>query len=379
MIYVKAGLPEFQKIHPLVAGNFWDRPACALGQSVYHTGMLIDEAVIHVAAGHGGAGIASFRREKYIPKGGPDGGDGGRGGDVIFVVGRETHALAEFASKKEFKAENGQSGQGKQKTGRGGKSLRVTVPPGTLIFEQTETGEQLLIDLTERQKTYVVAKGGKGGLGNIHFKSSTNQAPRECTPGAPGEARKLRLELRLIADVGIIGLPNAGKSTLLARVSAARPKIADYPFTTLEPNLGVVSGDGYRFVLADIPGLVAGAAKGKGLGIAFLKHILRTRILVHLIAADTADPLAAYTTVRKELKAYGQQIDELPEIVVISKVELFSDKEQRRLWQAFQKHDPIFLSAATGRGVNDLVYAIAQQLTKLDAASPEPEPSTELL
>ena len=341
--------------------------------------MLTDEAVIHVTAGKGGDGIASFRREKYIPRGGPDGGDGGRGGDVIFVVGRETHALAEFASKKEFRAENGQPGQGKQKTGRGGESLRITVPPGTLIYQQSADGEQLLVDLTDRSGKFVVAKGGKGGLGNIHFKSSTNQAPRECTPGAPGEEKKLRLELRLIADVGIIGLPNAGKSTLLARVSAARPKIADYPFTTLEPNLGVVSGDGYRFVLADIPGLIAGAAAGKGLGIAFLKHILRTRILVHLLAADSPDPVADYQTVRGELAAYGHGLAEIAEILVISKVELLTDKQQRRLWQGLSKHDPIFLSTVTGRGVNDLIHAIALRLTELDQAVPTPDLSTELI
>lgn len=338
--------------------------------------MLIDEAVIRIQAGKGGDGIASFRREKYIPKGGPDGGDGGRGGDVIFVVGRETHALAEFATKKVFTAKNGQPGQGKQKTGRGGESLRITVPPGTLIYERTEAGDLLLIDLTDKPGSFVAVRGGKGGLGNIHFKSSTNQAPRECTLGAPGEEKELRIELRMIADVGIIGLPNAGKSTLLARVSHARPKIADYPFTTLEPNLGVVDVDGFRFVLADIPGLIMGAAAGKGLGHAFLKHVLRNRLLVHLVTADAADPVADYTTVRRELEAYGHGLVELPELVVVSKVELLSDKQQRRLWQALQQHDPIFLSAVTGRGVNDLIYAIAKRLATLGPKSAQLDPST---
>lgn len=339
--------------------------------------MLIDDVVIRVEAGRGGDGIVSFRREKYVPRGGPDGGDGGKGGDVIFQVGRETHALAEFATKKHFRAENGQPGQGKQKTGRGGKRLVVTVPPGTLVYDHGINGDHLIADLVGPGREIVVARGGKGGLGNIRFKSSTNQAPREATPGEPGEAKALRLELRLIADVGIIGLPNAGKSTLLARVSAARPKIADYPFTTLEPNLGVASGDGYRFVLADIPGLIAGAAAGKGLGHAFLRHILRTRLLVHLIPSDAGDPVAAYQSVRHELDAYGHGLAELPELVIVSKVELLTDKQQRRLWQLLQAHDPIFLSAVTGRGVNDLLYAIAKRLTVVELpASGDSGPST---
>ncbi len=339
--------------------------------------MLVDEVVIRVEAGRGGDGIVSFRREKFIPKGGPDGGDGGRGGDVAFAVGRETHALAEFATKKHFRAENGQPGQGKQKTGRGGARLVVAVPPGTLVYEQTAEGDRLIADLVASRGETVVARGGKGGLGNTRFKSSTNQAPRTATPGEPGEAKTLRLELRLIADVGIIGLPNAGKSTLLARVSAARPKIADYPFTTLEPNLGVASGDGYRFVLADIPGLIEGAAAGKGLGHAFLRHILRTRLLVHLIPADVADPVAAYETVRHELDRYGHGLTELPELVVVSKVELLTNKQQQRLWHELRDHEPIFLSAVTGRGVNDLMHAIATRLSSTESpTSDDQAPST---
>ena len=323
--------------------------------------MLVDEAKIKVEAGRGGNGIASFRREKYISKGGPDGGDGGRGGDVIFRVDASTHGLSEFATKKTFEAKNGQPGMGKKKTGKSSDDMVIAVPPGTLVYADDET-ERLLADLRELDEEFIIAKGGKGGLGNVHFASSTNQTPREFTEGEPGEEKTLRLELRLIADVGIIGLPNAGKSTFLARVSAARPKIAEYAFTTLEPNLGVAEIDGYRFVMADIPGLIEGAAKGKGLGHEFLRHVLRTKLLVHLISADNEDALKAYETVHKELAEYGEGLEKMSELVVISKVELISDKEQRRLWQDFQKHNPIFLSSATGRGVNDLLYAIKEKL-----------------
>ena len=326
--------------------------------------MLVDEVIIRVKAGKGGDGSASFRREKYIPRGGPDGGDGGRGGDVIFRVVSLTHGLSEFASKKVFDARNGQPGIGKKKTGKSAEDLTLSVSPGTVVYERRGDEERVIADLREMGETFVAARGGIGGLGNVHFASATNQAPREFTPGKPGEEKELRLELRLIADVGIVGLPNAGKSTLLARVSAARPKIADYAFTTLEPNLGVADIEGYRFVLADIPGLIEGAAKGKGLGHAFLKHILRTRVLVHLVSALEPEPLVAYKTVREELLAYDPTLADRPEIVVISKVELISDKEQRKLWQAMQKHDPIFLSSVTGRGVNDLLYAIKQRLEK---------------
>ncbi len=324
--------------------------------------MLVDEVTIRVKAGKGGDGVASFRREKYIAKGGPDGGDGGRGGDVVFKVAESTHGLSEFATKKVFPAKNGQPGMGKKMYGKGADNLIVSVPPGTLVYEVNESGEAPLADLGTIDEEFVVARGGKGGLGNVHFASATNRTPREFTAGEPGEARTLRLELRLIADVGLIGLPNAGKSTLLARVSAARPKIADYPFTTLEPNLWVADVAGYRFVIADIPGLIEGAASGKGLGHEFLKHILRTKLLVHLIAANEPDPMAGYQTVREELLAYGEELKDMRELVVISKVELVSDKEQRHLWQLFQKHDPIFLSSATGRGVNDLLYAIKKRL-----------------
>jgi GTPase len=255
---------------------------------------------------------------------------------------------------------------GKKKTGKSAEDLVLSVSPGSVVYEREGDSERVIADLREMGETFVVARGGIGGLGNVHFASSTNQAPREFTHGKPGEAKELRLELRLIADVGIVGLPNAGKSTFLARVSAARPKIADYAFTTLEPNLGVADIDGYRFVLADIPGLIEGAAKGKGLGHAFLKHILRTRVLVHLVSALEPKPLEAYSTVRDELLAYDPTLADRPEIVVVSKVELISDKEQRKLWQTMQKHDPIFLSSVTGRGVNDLLYAI-KQLLEMDA------------
>lgn len=326
--------------------------------------MLIDEVTIRIEAGKGGDGIASFRREKYIAKGGPDGGDGGRGGDVVFKVDQATHGLAEFASRKVFAAKNGQPGMGKKKSGKGADTLVIGVPPGTVVHQEIDGVEAVIADLRELGEEFVVAKGGKGGIGNVHFASSTNQTPLEFTVGEPGEEKTLRLELRLIADVGLIGVPNAGKSTFLARVSAARPKIADYPFTTLEPNLGVADVDGYRFVLADIPGLIEGAAEGKGLGHEFLKHILRTKLIVHLISSIEPDPLQAYKTVRAELAAYDPELKAMPELVVISKMELISEKEQHTLGETFKKHNPIFISSATGQGVNDLLYAIKQHLEK---------------
>jgi len=326
--------------------------------------MLVDEVTIRVEAGKGGNGIASFRREKYIPKGGPDGGDGGRGGDVLFEVKQTTHGLSEFATRKVFAAKGGQPGMGKKKTGKSAEPLVVIVPPGTIIYDQLPDGtEQQFADLQNEGETHVVARGGKGGLGNIHFSSSTNQAPREFTPGAPGEARTLRLQLRLIADVGIIGLPNAGKSTFLARVSAARPKIANYPFTTLEPNLGVVDVDGDRFVMADIPGLIEGASQGKGLGHEFLKHVLRTKLLVHFIDASEPEPLKAYQTVRSELVSYGQGLEVMPELVVITKVELLDDKTKKEVEKLFKSQKPLFISSATGQGVNELLYAIVKHLS----------------
>ena len=265
--------------------------------------MFVDEVKISVEAGDGGGGCASFRREKYIPLGGPDGGDGGEGGNVILQTNPNLSTLIDMRYKQVYKAEKGQSGQSKQMTGRNGKDCVIEVPLGTIVKDLV-SGE-ILIDLKEINQCYIIAKGGKGGLGNQRFKSSANRAPRECQPGTPGEKKKLFLELKLLADVAIIGLPNAGKSTLISRISNARPKISDYPFSTLVPNLGVVKVDDYiSFVAADIPGMVEGAHRGRGLGIQFLKHTERTRLLVHLLdfsARNINDPLTDYFIIQNEL------------------------------------------------------------------------------
>lgn len=290
--------------------------------------MFIDQATIHVRAGNGGDGCVSFRREKYIPKGGPDGGDGGDGGSVIAVADPNVSTLLDFRHKHHFHARRGEDGRGKNMHGASADDLVLRLPPGTLIHD-ADTGE-LVFDLGEGQ-TLVLARGGKGGLGNDHFKSATNQTPRESTPGEEGEERSLRLDLKLIADVGLVGLPNAGKSTLLAAVTRATPKIAAYPFTTLSPQLGIAELDNARrLVLADIPGLIEGAAQGHGLGHDFLRHIERTRVLVHLIDAaplDGSDPVENYRTVRKELAEYSTVLVEKPEIIALSKIDLLGSAE----------------------------------------------------
>src|SRR5688500_15248712 len=269
--------------------------------------MFVDEAKIHVKAGDGGDGCVSFRREKYVPKGGPDGGDGGNGGDVVFVADPHKDTLMDFAGRHHWKAGRGQAGMGKKMYGKAGEDLVVAVPAGTLVFDVDH--DILLADLDVPGKRVVVARGGKGGRGNWHFKSSTNQAPRFAEPGTEGQERNLRLELKLIADVGLVGMPNAGKSTLLRAVSAARPKVADYPFTTLDPQLGIVELDSdRRIVVADIPGLIEGAKDGAGLGHAFLRHIERTKIIVHLLdmfPMDGSDPSENYRKIRRELEAFS--------------------------------------------------------------------------
>ncbi len=289
--------------------------------------MFIDEAVIHVKAGDGGDGCVSFRREKYIPKGGPDGGDGGDGGSVIFVADENKNTLLDFSGRHHWNATSGKPGMGKKMAGLSGDDKFIQVPPGTLIFDAEH--QILLADLDAAGKEVVVAKGGRGGRGNWHFRSSTNQAPRYAEPGVDGQERHLRLELKLIADVGLVGMPNAGKSTLLRAISAARPKVADYPFTTLEPQLGIVelAGD-RRMVVADIPGLIEGAHGGAGLGAAFLRHIERTKIIVHMLdmfPLNGSDPAENYRTIRRELEAFSPKLAEKREIIAANKMDLATD------------------------------------------------------
>jgi GTP-binding protein len=329
---------------------------------------FIDEAIITVQSGDGGKGCVSFRREKFIPRGGPDGGDGGKGGDIVFKTTSRKRTLYQFRFKRHFKAKNGSHGQGQQKTGKNGQDLVIELPPGTLITD-ADTG-QVITDLIKCDEAVVLARGGRGGQGNARFKTSTHRAPRFAQPGEPGETKTLRLELKLLADVGIIGLPNAGKSTLITAVSSARPKIGNYPFTTLFPSLGVVqTGWAEPFVVADIPGLIEGAHKGTGLGIRFLRHIERTRILIHLIdvsAMDTDNPLKAYDTVNKELAMYNQKLTEKPQIVVLNKMDLPDVREAAKKFQsALKEKQVLFISALTGKGIEDLKSKIIQLLDSL--------------
>ena len=318
--------------------------------------MFVDEAEIHVKAGDGGNGCVSFRREKFVPKGGPNGGDGGNGGDVYFETVEDKDTLLDFAGKHHWRAENGKPGEGSNKSGLAGRDLVIPVPPGTLIYD---TDLDLLIkDLNELGMKVLVCKGGKGGRGNKAFATSTNQAPREFEPGQPGQERNLRLELKLIADVGLVGMPNAGKSTLLSRSSAARPKIAPYPFTTLEPVLGIVELPGFRrFLMADIPGLIEGASQGAGLGHDFLKHIERTRILVHILdimPMDGSDPVANYHAIRGELAGHSEALAQKDEVVVANKIDLDPDGSRLKDLQDRLDREIIPISAATGQGIRDL-------------------------
>ncbi|HTW67103.1 MAG TPA: GTPase ObgE [Bryobacteraceae bacterium] len=330
--------------------------------------MFIDEVRIRVKAGDGGNGCLAFRREKYVPRGGPSGGDGGRGGDVVFVASEHHNTLLHFRFNPEHTAERGRHGEGSNRTGRDGASIDVPVPVGTLVYDD-ETGE-LLHDFTRAGDRFIVAHGGKGGRGNQHFATPTHQAPTEREPGHPGEDKRLQLKLKLLADVGLVGFPNAGKSTLISRISAARPKIADYPFTTLEPNLGVVSVGDETFVVADIPGLIEGAHLGHGLGVQFLRHIERTRLLVHLVdVSETTgrDPVEDFRVVMEELKNFSPDLVKKPMFLVASKVDVAQDPErmERLRSLAAERQLPFFeISSVTGQGIEGLKYDLAQFLAK---------------
>ena len=328
---------------------------------------FIDEATITIQSGDGGRGCMSFRREKFVPRGGPDGGDGGKGGDVVLVTTHRKRTLRQFRFKRQFKAANGGHGQGAQKTGRNGHDLILEIPPGTLITD-AEDGT-LIKDMALPDERYVLARGGRGGLGNTRFKSSTNRAPRYAQPGEPGTSLTVKLELKLLADVGIIGLPNAGKSTLVSAISAARPKTADYPFTTLNPHLGVVQTDwGEPFVVADIPGLIDGAHQGAGLGHRFLKHIERTRVLVHLIdtdGIDPAQPLAALETVNRELALFKASLGAKPQLVVLNKLDLPGAEEKAACFRkALPDTEVLSISAQNSEGLQQLKSKITQLLDR---------------
>jgi GTP-binding protein len=327
---------------------------------------FLDEAKIYIRSGDGGNGCVSFRREKFIEFGGPNGGDGGKGGDVVIEAVDGLNTLIDYRYQQHFKAKNGAAGMGKDRHGADGADVVLKVPAGTQVYE--EDGTTLLADLASVGQCAVLARGGNGGFGNAHFKSSTNRAPRRANPGQPGEERTIRLRLKLIADAGIIGLPNAGKSTFLAAVSAAKPKIADYPFTTLNPQLGVVEIDGREFVLADIPGLIEGAHEGAGLGDRFLGHIERCRVLLHLIDGTSEHAGEAYKLVRTELEAYGAGLSEKPEIVALNKADALTPqqiKQQMLQLKRTAKKTPLVVSAATGEGVMEVLRAL---LNVIDAA-----------
>jgi GTP-binding protein len=342
---------------------------------------FVDEATIKVQAGNGGRGMVSFRREKFIPFGGPDGGDGGDGGSIHVVASQGLNTLADFRYQRSFKAKNGEPGGSADCSGRGGEDLEIVVPVGTVVYD-IDT-EELLGDLTHDGMRLLVVRGGKGGLGNQHFKSSTNRAPRRATPGYPGEKRELRLELKLLADVGLLGLPNAGKSTLISAVSAARPRIADYPFTTLHPNLGVVYvGEHKSFVMADIPGLIEGAAEGAGLGIRFLKHLQRTRLLLHLVDIappdPEADPVKDARTIVAELKRFSPELAARERWLVLNKLDLMTeedaDKRCREIVRRLRFKGPVFrISGATRAGTKELCQAIMWRLDDIAAETPAAE------
>ena len=330
--------------------------------------MFIDEVRIRVKAGDGGNGCLAFRREKYVPRGGPSGGDGGRGGDITMVASTHYNTLLHFRFNPEHTAQRGRHGEGSNRSGREGESIELSVPVGTIVYD-ADSGE-LLHDFTQAGDRFLVAKGGRGGRGNQHFATSTHQAPTEHEPGHPGEAKYLRLELKLLADVGLVGFPNAGKSTLISRISAARPKIADYPFTTIEPNLGVVSLDDSTFVVADIPGLIEGAHLGHGLGVQFLRHIERTRVLIHMLDGSELtgrDPAEDFRVVMGELAGFSEDLPKKPMFVVASKVDVAQDPQRIESLRALAASEemPFFeISSVTGQGIEELKRAMAQEISK---------------
>ncbi|SAK73178.1 GTPase ObgE [Caballeronia fortuita] len=338
---------------------------------------FIDEARIEVIAGDGGDGSASMRREKFVPFGGPDGGDGGRGGSVYAVGDRNINTLIDYRFSKKHQARNGENGRGADCYGKGGDDITLRMPVGTIISDQ-ETGE-IIADLTEHNQQVLIAQGGAGGLGNLHFKSSTNRAPRQKTDGKPGERRMLKLELKVLADVGLLGMPNAGKSTFISSVSNARPKIADYPFTTLAPNLGVVRvGPSKSFVIADIPGLIEGAAEGAGLGHRFLRHLQRTGVLLHLVDMapfdENVDPVAEAKAIVNELRKYDESLYEKPRWLVLNKLDMVPENEREAriadFVERFEWDGPVYeISALTGQGCEALTYAIYDYISQHSDAS----------
>ncbi|CEK09715.1 Obg family GTPase CgtA [Legionella hackeliae] len=337
---------------------------------------FVDEALIKVEAGNGGHGCLSFRREKFVPRGGPDGGDGGDGGSVFLEASSELNTLVDFRYQRHYKADNGQPGMGGNCTGKKGEDLIIRVPVGTMVFD-VDTGE-LLGDINQAGERLLVAQGGFHGLGNTRYKSSTNRAPRQTTPGTPGEARHLRLELRVLADVGLLGLPNAGKSTLIRAVSSAKPKVADYPFTTLHPSLGVVGVSSHKsFVMADIPGLIEGAAEGAGLGHRFLKHLSRTCVLLHVIdiaPLDETNPVDSAKAIIKELGEYDPELLNKPRWLVLNKIDLIHDEaERKKAMQAIidglhWKEKVFCISAISGEGTQQLSYALMQLIDEMREA-----------
>ena len=338
---------------------------------------FIDESKIEVFAGNGGNGAASFRREKYIEKGGPDGGDGGRGGSVFAQADRNINTLVDYRFARSHRAKNGESGRGSDCYGKGADDVILRMPVGTVITD-INSGE-VIADLARDGEKTLLAQGGKGGLGNLHFKSSTNRAPRQCTPGEEGETRELQLELKVLADVGLLGMPNAGKSTFIRSVSAAKPKVADYPFTTLHPNLGVVRVSHEKsFVIADIPGLIEGAAEGAGLGHQFLRHLARTRVLLHLVDLapmyEGTDPVAEANAILNELKKYDQSLYEKPRWLVLNKLDLLEDRDEKvaAFLEKFSDYDRHFaISAINGEGCKELTYAIMEHLLQIAAQEQE--------
>jgi GTP-binding protein len=326
---------------------------------------FLDQAKVYIRSGDGGAGCASFRREKFIEYGGPNGGDGGRGGDVIIVGVSNLNTLIDFRYQQHFKAERGQNGMGKNRSGKNGTDLIIKVPVGTQILADDK--ETVITDINEEGQTITLAKGGNGGFGNAHFKSSVNQSPRRANPGLEGQEMWIWLQLKLIADVGLVGLPNAGKSTFLHAISRARPKIADYPFTTLYPQLGVVYLADHEFILADLPGLIEGAHEGAGLGTRFLNHVERCQVLCHLIDGSQEDVVGAYKIIRHELKSYGANLVDKPEVIGLNKIDLLTEEEQKKKRKALEKASghPVFpVSAGLGQDLNPLLYALLHYVRK---------------